>query len=89
MTMTTGPTYRQVDHWIRQGWLQPHTRGGSGHPRVWPLTEARIRDLMGRLVTAGLTPAAAADAARLHITLGGPVRLAGGLVLHIDTKEDR
>ncbi|RCG27202.1 hypothetical protein DQ384_26140 [Sphaerisporangium album] len=78
------PSYRQIDHWIRRGWLRPIDNGGTGHPREWPVIESRVRDLMGRLVDAGFTPAAAADAARMHVTLGGSVLLADGLVLLID-----
>jgi len=58
---------RQLTYWIARGYLRPARRG----PRlVWSRAEAAVRDLMGRLVDAGLTPAAAAAVARAHTTLG-------------------
>jgi len=77
-----GLTYRRLDHWTRQGWLQP-TRFSRN--REWPQRELRIADLMRRLTDAGLTPEAAAQAARAHEDGRALVRLAPGVVLAIDT----
>lgn len=58
----TGATYRQLDYWIRAGYLHPlRRRGGegTGSPRVWPDAER-----MAILACAGLTLPAAHHAAR-------------------------
>ncbi len=55
-----GITYRQLDHWVRQGYLKPghvqrkKRKGGSGSPRIWPLSELETAKIMGRLAKAGL-----------------------------------
>lgn len=62
-----GITYAQLDRWSRKGYLRPGragTRQSSGCFRVWTSGELKVAALMGRLVRAGLTPAAAAKAAR-------------------------
>jgi hypothetical protein len=65
-----GITYRQLDYWIGNGWIQPSRepskRGsiGSGVPRIWPDDEIRVAIIMGRIVNAGLAPAVAAVVAR-------------------------
>jgi DNA-binding transcriptional MerR regulator len=80
-----GLTYRKLDHWARRGWLRPIHTGGTGNNRVWPQNELQIADLMRRLTRAGLTPEAAAEAARAHHE-GRPLVLIGpGIVLAIDT----
>ena len=79
-----GITRRQLELWITRGWVRPVVHG-KGVEREWPATETHIALLMGRLVgLATFRPATAADIARFHVTLGGPVTLAPGLVLHID-----
>jgi DNA-binding transcriptional MerR regulator len=80
-----GLTYRQLDHWTRRGWLRPAHTGGTGNARAWSQAELQIADLMRRLVAAGLTPEAAARAARTHQDGRPLVKLAPGLVLAIDT----
>lgn len=61
----TGVTYRQIDYWIRRGWLHPEHAGGSGgEPRRWSTTERAVAKLMARLVAAGVTPERAATLAR-------------------------
>lgn len=59
-------TYRQIDYWVRRGWLRPigAAAPGSGVPRVFPPEELAVADRMARLVRAGLTPEAAHRAAR-------------------------
>jgi hypothetical protein len=73
-----GITYRQLDYWVRQGYLVPnHASPGSGSWRSWPEPEMEVARMMGVLVTAGLRPEAAARVAR-----GGA--LAPGVQLVID-----
>jgi len=67
-----GITYRQLDHWTRQGWIKAEPRiarrldwpPGSGHPRSYPQVEVEIAGRMGRLVKAGVTARVAAQVAR-------------------------
>jgi len=59
-----GATYRQLDHWVRSGYLKPNCAGGSGFVREWPKGELRVANTMARLVAAGLPPALAARVAR-------------------------
>jgi DNA-binding transcriptional MerR regulator len=80
-----GATYRQIDHWARQGWIRPIHRGGTGHNREWPQTELQIADLMRRLLCAGLTVDVAALVARTAIERQPLVKLAPGITLAIDT----
>jgi hypothetical protein len=91
--VTADPTYRQLDHWVRKGYLRPYHEGGTGNPREWPVREWAIAMQMKRLIDAGFTPAAAAEAARnadtvrslcrLSITDPIPVDLGDGLTLTI------
>jgi DNA-binding transcriptional MerR regulator len=59
----TGITYRQLDHWVTQGYLFAGGRTGSGNPREWPLAEIEVARRMVRLVRAGLRPDVAAEVA--------------------------
>ena len=60
-----GPTYRQLDYWVRVGYLRPaHAEPGSGGWRYWSAEECRVANLMARLVTVGFTPRLAHDVAR-------------------------
>lgn len=78
-----GVTYRQLDYWIRQGYLKPIRTGGTGHQHEWPKTELSVARWMGRLVKAGFTPEAAAELARTALTKD-EIELAPGLFLRID-----
>lgn len=49
-----GITYRQLDHFVRQGYLKPSHDGGSGHPREWTRAELDVARLMGRLSAVGI-----------------------------------
>jgi hypothetical protein len=60
------PTYRQLDHWCRVGYLRIDSPG-SGYLRNWPATEQRVAELMGRLVDAGMRPGPAAELARTAV----------------------
>lgn len=84
VTNELGITYRQLDHWSRMGYLQPSRQDhgksrSSGSSRVWTPEELRIARLMGRLVHAGLTPQAAAKAARS----GLPRQIAEGIWIEV------
>ena len=58
----SGASARQVHHWIRRGWLQ--SSRGNGWPHVLAPEEASVARLMVQLISAGLTPQRAAEAAR-------------------------
>lgn len=64
-------TYRQIDYWVRAGYLHP-TRGGtgSGHWRRWPESEARVAIVMSRLIRCGFAVPDAARIARAFIEQG-------------------
>lgn len=60
-----GITYRQLDFWVRRGYLHPdHEAPGSGGNRRWTEQECHVARLMGRLVAAGFTPEGAHRVAR-------------------------
>lgn len=67
-----GITYRQLDYWVRQGYLKP--RGGhpgTGFSRAFSDEERRIAVAMARCVRAGFTPVAAARVARAACRAAG------------------
>lgn len=67
--LSLGITYRQLDHWVRAGYLKPEReQEGSGYWRHWPEEERRVGREMGQLVQAGLIPAVAHRIARDHGT---------------------
>ena len=68
-----GITYRQLDHWCKEGYLRPET--GAGSQRVWPETEIRIGRMMSRLVAIGFTPGQASGYARSSIVDGATMLL--------------
>lgn len=71
-----GMTYRQLDHWVRQGWLRAHNPGcGSGRDRTFPRSELTVAKTMVALVKAGVGPAAAHRAARNDGQLASGVRV--------------
>lgn len=69
-----GITYRQLDYWVRAGYLHPvpmggkeraePVDGGTGNWRDWPNEELRMAREMGLLVAAGLIPEVAHRVAR-------------------------
>ncbi len=61
-----GVTWRQIDYWARRRYLTTEARPATtqGYPRRYSRAEAQVARTMGRLVAAGLSPAAAARAAR-------------------------
>jgi len=78
----TDITYRQLDYWVRQGYLYPTNPqpGSGGGLRQFPANELAVAALMSRLVAAGLTVKAAAVTARAKgsdpwVDLGPGLRL--------------
>lgn len=65
LTADLGLTYRQLDYWVRKGWLQPeHAQCGSGTHRQFDGQELVIARRMSRLVGLGFEPSLAARVAR-------------------------
>lgn len=71
----TGATFRQLDHWVRVGYLRPVGGDGPGRHRDWPGDEVRVAKTMTRLVQAGVRPEAAHRAARNDGKLAPGVRV--------------
>ncbi len=70
-----GPSYRQIDHWTRRGYLRAEGGTGQGHTRRWPARERDVAAMMYRLVTARIPPEVAHEIARA----GGDHELAPGI----------
>ncbi len=70
-----GPSYRQIDHWTRKGWLHADGGGSQGRPRRWPRRERDIAAMMHRMVAVGIPPELAHDVARA----GGDHEVAPGV----------
>jgi DNA-binding transcriptional MerR regulator len=68
VTRQAGISYRQLDHWVRMGWLIPETDLKEHKLRQWSEDEALIAAEMGRLTRAGMKPATAAELARRYVT---------------------
>lgn len=82
-------SYRQIDHWVRKGWLHPESKGGSGNDRRWPDEELAVLRRMARCVNAGLPPALSHELAR--VPAGTPARLleiGPGVFVAIDLPEE-
>lgn len=58
-----GVSYRQLDHWVRRGWIRAATPG-TGHRRTWTDDELAVAARMVKLIAAGFTVAKAAEIAR-------------------------
>lgn len=65
-------TYRQVDHWIRKGWVKGDAPG-SGVKRHIAREELRVLQAMARLVDAGLMANSAAVIARTAVENGASI----------------
>jgi hypothetical protein len=82
------PSYRQLDHWTRRGWLRPDNgcTPGSGRPRRWSDAELRVADIISRLRLAGIEMETAVRVAR-HSGVSVPyeVTLAPGIVISVST----
>lgn len=73
-------TYRQLDHWARQGHLGEHRLPGSGHVRTWTEADADHLCLMAALVRSGFLPEAASRLActltdQTEADIDGPFRI--------------
>lgn len=61
-----GVTYRQLDYWVRKGYLEPeNVECGSGHQRLFPPDEFAVALTMAHLVRGGFTVDQAARLARI------------------------
>lgn len=61
LTVAVGLSDRQVDHYIRRGYIPlANPTPGSGHRRTFSFQEALRTAILAELVRAGLHPAAAA-----------------------------
>lgn len=69
-----GISYRQLNHWCAEGYLQP-VEPPNGGRREWPDVEIRIGRMMSRLVAVGITPARAAYYARKAVVDKTPMLL--------------
>lgn len=69
-----GASYRQLDYWIRQGYLRVEA-AGSGVWRTWPAEEIEVARVMARLTRVGIPPAVAERIARNGPDLGEGVRV--------------
>lgn len=79
-----GVTTRQIDYWIRQGYLDVEAKG-SGRQRLIPAEELPRLALLADLHSAGFTVAAAAQHASGAPSTGTTViDLGPGIHLHID-----
>lgn len=81
-----GVSFRQLDYWIRQGYLHtaPNEKTGSGYLRQMEDSEVKIAHYMVRLVNAGLTVNTAALCARRFVVEGTrETTLPGGVVIKV------
>lgn len=55
-------TYRQLDYWVRSGYIKPMGEQfpGMGHAREFSWVQVQIATQMARLIKVGFTPVAAA-----------------------------
>lgn len=83
LLIRAGISYRQLDYWVRCGWLHPRQLGGSGNPRDFSVDEERVLLRMARLVNAGMKPEEAAGLARRTNVVDGTgyTHLGPGMVL--------
>lgn len=68
-----GISYRQLDHWSKEGYLRPE--GGNGTQRNWSEVEIKIGRMMSRLVAIGIKPEKAAFYARSAVVNKTPMLL--------------
>lgn len=86
-----GVTYRQLDYWVRAGYLRPTVpTPGTGTARDWSPEEIEIARLMARLTAAGFDLAVAARVAREQVEEPtGTSVLRGDLILLVATDTDQ
>lgn len=78
-----GATYRQVDYWVRHGYLTPdRAQPGSGVARIWTPEDLRVAGVVAQLRRMGAAADAVKAAARWLYTVEDlPAVDAGWLVL--------
>jgi DNA-binding transcriptional MerR regulator len=80
-----GISFRQLDHWIRQGWIRTETAsGGSGSQRSFSQLEAKVAITAGELLELGLKAAEACEYARLMVEAGTHAVEAHGWIIARD-----
>lgn len=80
LALPDGISYRQLDYWVRRGYLRPGNADlGPGFRRTWDDDERRVATLMARLVRAGVSVEAAHRVARA----GGSLELAPGVRVEV------
>jgi len=86
-----GISYRQLDHWIAQGWVSDRLKGrftGSGHERSFNPEEIEVVMLAASLVN-GFGVGAEKACAIAHMTLQGlPTRYGGWVLQRIAEPSD-
>lgn len=71
-----GISYRQLDWWVRKGYLYPtRPAEGSGYRREWPESEVAVAKEMVRLVAAQIPPALAVEIARGRTEIAPGIRI--------------
>ena len=69
-----GCTYRQLDHWTRQGYVPASDPcPGSGVDRTYPLEAIAVAGALAAFIRAGYTPAAAARYAAAAVAVPAEV----------------
>lgn len=83
-----GITYRQLDFWVRAGYVQGErlTSRGSGQPRRWTDDERDYVVTLARLVHAGIPLSVAATALATTSTLPVEINLGHGVTLRIEAR---
>ena len=64
LRVRAGISYRQLDHWIRRGYVPGVDAVGQGHTREFTACAERRIVLLGRLTRAGFTPLRAVQIAQ-------------------------
>jgi hypothetical protein len=59
-----GITYRQMDHWVRKGWIETNGGGSQGVPRWLDWQQRQALEAMATLVLAGVQAETAAALVR-------------------------
>lgn len=99
LLIAAGITYRQLDYWVRKGWVEPRfwRRNGervgvakSGYRRDFTDQEARVVIRMGHLTRGGVRADVAAVAARSMVDRDeDTARLDGGVTVQLQVPSSR
>jgi DNA-binding transcriptional MerR regulator len=85
----SGATYRQLDYWIKLGYLKPdNAKDGSGSQRTWNGTEVAVAHLMIRLLRVGFIPKKASEIARSVVNGEPSTQLDQGIYLDINLDKE-